>query len=234
MAKQDEESKQPLPPYLPFKTFAGFIQRLKGTAVPERIDSSVLRSYSGSSGRQLIAALKFLGLIEEGGSITHQLPILVNAYGAPSWQEVFGNLLRDAYQGVIGDLRVEIATRAQLDERFRSRGADGEVLQKCVAFYVAAMQSAEAKVSPFILERSRPGRPRGSGGRSRTKRERQNGGIETEEETPSVQPGTVRFAFPIPDKLPVTMFLPADLSIEDWQMVDAMIQAYIRRREKGK
>ena len=232
MAKQDEESKQPLPPYLPFKTFTGFVQKLKETAIPERIDSSLLRTYSGSAGRQLIAALKFLRLIEEGGSITHQLPILVSAYATESWQPTLTNVLRDAYQEVVGDLRVEIATRAQLDERFRSKGADGEVLQKCVAFYVAALVSAGAKVSPFILERSRPGRPKGSGNR-RTKRERQNGESEIENDTLPVQVGTVRFAFPIPDKPPATIFIPADVTIEDWDMVSTMVKAYIERRKKA-
>ena len=45
--------------------------------------------------------------------------------------------------------------------------------------------------------------------------------------------GTIRFVFPIPGKPEVTMFLPADLEPEDWEMVTAIMAAYIKRREIG-
>lgn len=233
MTKQNEETKGPLPPYLPFKTLKGFIEKLKETTVPERIDSSLLRTYSGSMSRQLIAALKFLGLIEEGGVITPSLSILVSAYNSPSWPDTFAKVLRDAYQEVISDLRLEIATRAQLDERFRACGVDGETLQKCIAFYVAAMQSAGSKLSPFILERSRPGRPKGSGGRARTKRERQNEENEIEDNVTPPQSGTVRFTLPLPGKPPIQISVAENLTVEDWVMVDTTMKAYIDRKKKA-
>jgi len=70
VANNKNADRQPLPPYVPFKTFVTFIKKLKDTTVPERIDSSVLRSYSGGMAGQLTAALKYLKLTEDNSKTT--------------------------------------------------------------------------------------------------------------------------------------------------------------------
>ena len=64
----NDDARKPLPPYISFKTFTGFMQKLKETTVPERIDGSVLKNYAGSTAAQLTAALRSLRLIEENGT----------------------------------------------------------------------------------------------------------------------------------------------------------------------
>src|SRR5437868_3491157 len=74
-----EDERQALPPYIPLKTFLGFIQKLKDTVIPERVDGTLLRSYSGSVGRQLVAALKFVSLIDGNNYATENLKKAVKA-----------------------------------------------------------------------------------------------------------------------------------------------------------
>src|SRR5271170_2365251 len=116
------EERQPLPPYIPFKTLQGFLQKLKDTAIPERVDSSLLRSYSGSIGRQLVAALKFLGLLDGNNYATEELKNTVKAYGTPEWADVFGQVFVGAYSELVGDLNLEVATFGQLSDRFKAWG----------------------------------------------------------------------------------------------------------------
>lgn len=226
MAQKDND-RQPLPPYVPFKTFVSFIKKLKDTTVPERIDSSVLRSYSGGIAGQLTAALKYLHLIGEDGKTDDALNSIVTEYETNEWPDSLKNLVvNDGYNDLIGGLNVQIATRAQLEEKFRTAGADGEVLRKCVAFYIAAALAAGIKLSPHILERKKRGRARTIGNRERSPAKNDNeDGI-----TPIA--GTVKFAFPIPGKPAATIFVPADLGDDDWQMIDSMIRAYIQRSAK--
>jgi hypothetical protein len=224
----DKENRGPLPPYIPFKTFLTFIQKLKSTAVPERIDLSVLRTYSGSTARQLIAALKFLGLIEDAGTTNEQLTKLVNAYDSPGWKDELSDLIFTKYSDIIGNLNIDIATPAQVDEKFKAKGADGQVLQKCVGFYVAALVNAGVSFSPYIMNR-----PRAKADRGRVKikrRENGNGMQDPGEEPPSS--GMVRFAFPIPGKQSANIYVPAEITEDDWNMIDAMVAAYIQRKEK--
>lgn len=230
--KNGEETELKLPPYLSFKTVQGFVQKLKETVAPPRIESSVLRSYSGSVGRKLTIALKFLELIEQDGRTTEKLTRLVKVFGTSDWPGVLGGVLWDAYKDVIGDLNLETATPGLLEEKFKARGAEGAVLRDCVNFYVSAMKEAGATISPHILNK-----PRARGERRGRPKKAQSKLQETEYIQPAMEPvtsgGTVRFSFPIPGKPAVTMFLPAELEAEDWVMVDAMVRAYIERRSKG-
>ncbi len=222
------EKRLPLPPYIPFKTFQGFIEKLKGTVVPERVDSSLLKTYSGSVGRQVVAALKFLKMLDDNRYTTDNLRSVVKSFGSPEWSEIFGDVVSAAYADVIGDLNLDAATFGQLAERFRTRGAEGVVLQRCISFYLSATNSAGWTISPHISsrERSRPEK----GSRKRPKRSF----LKDDELAPldEIAPGrSVRFTFPIPDKSTANIILPADLTTEDWQMIDTMIRAYILRKQ---
>src|ERR1700722_5664741 len=99
---RETEVDRILPPYIPFKTFANFLQKLKDTVLPPRIDSSLLRSYPGSVARQLKGTLKYLGLIDETGNTQNNLTDLIKAYGTPQWKDQFGEFLSGAYTGIIG------------------------------------------------------------------------------------------------------------------------------------
>lgn len=238
MAKNGDEARQPLPPYVSFKSLDGFIGKLKETAVPGRIDHTVLRTYSNSVARQLISAMKWLRLIEENGTTTKLLMDLVKTYGTDEWQEALTQVVFEGYTDLVGPLNLDTATYGQLAERFRAFGAEGEVLQKCMAFYLSAVRATGSGLSPHILNapRSRPDRTR-RGKRQGTRPAASDPSDLTT--APDAQTatwtsaGSVRFVFPIPGKTAVTMFLPAELSSDDWAMVDTMVRAYVDRRAKA-
>lgn len=224
-----ETARKPLPPYISFKTLLSFIERMKETAVPERIDGSVLKNYAGSTAAQLTTALRFLCFIEEGGKTTKLLEQIVNAYKTDVWAEEFGEVIQEVYHPIINGLKLETATPAMLNEKFRACGADGEVLEKCVRFFEAATIEGGGKLSPHILNkpRARPERkpkPKKQGGRTDDE-------MIDEPITSGPPAGTKKFAFPIPDKPDAALILPVDLALEDWEMIDAMIRAYVKRKE---
>ena len=227
MAKNDSP-RRPLPPYVSFKTLLSFMDKMKETAVPDRIDGSVLKNYAGSTAAQLTGALRFLGFIEENGATTKLLTEMVNAYKSDVWASEFGEVMRKAYTQIIKDLKLETATPAMLNERFRECGAEGEVLEKCVRFFEAGMIEGGMKLSPYILNkpRSKPERKP----KPKRQKEADNGGFGEGDEQAI---GTKRFSFPIPNKADATLTLPTDLNTEDWEMIDAMIRAYVSRREKA-
>jgi hypothetical protein len=230
MAKNNEGDRVPLPPYVSFKTLEGVIRKFKETTVPGVVDTSVLRTYANSVARQVIVAMKYLGLIEEDGKRTDRLIRLRNAYGTPDWQPALTETFYDAYRPLIGGLDLESASYAQLADQFRRQGAEGAVLQKCLAFFVAAARAADLTISPHILNRPRARPER----RGRPKKATEEVTFSDSVQTVTEQAGgTARFSFPIPGKPAVTMFLPVELDGPDWEMVDAMVRAYIERRKKA-
>jgi len=206
------------------------VQKLKDTVIPERVDTTLLRSYSGSVARQLIAALKFLGMVDGNNYSTDKLKTAVKAYGAPEWSENFGEIFAAAYSELIGDVNLDIATYGQLADRFRAWGADGQVLQKCIAFYLTATRNIGWTISPHITSRKPPRNERAS--RSHAKKPTEVNQRELPEENAATGSGSVRFSFPIPEKSTASLILPSDLVTEDWEMIDSMVRAYISRRQK--
>ena len=59
--------QQKHPAYAPYETFTAFVARLKQTAVPRAIDSSILSKLSGSQRAALMSSLRFLDLIDGSG-----------------------------------------------------------------------------------------------------------------------------------------------------------------------
>ena len=88
--------RKALPPYVSYRTFRNFIDELQ-MGIPARIDRSYWgERYSGSTGTQLMTALRFLGLINGGGVPTTRLRQLVSAAGAQR-PEVLKQIARTAF-----------------------------------------------------------------------------------------------------------------------------------------
>ena len=225
----NETTRRPLPPYISFKTLLGFMDKMKDTAVPERVDGSILKNYGGSTAAQLTSALRFLGFIEENGNTTGLLSGLVNAYRTDHWAGEFAEVMKTAYAPIVKELKLETATPSLLNERFRACGADGEVLEKCVRFFESGMIEGGVKLSPHILNK-----PRAKPDRKPKPKRMKSEANDSDDNGEDIRPpaaGTKRFSFPIPDKPDATLMLPTDLATEDWEMIDAMIRAYIKRKE---
>jgi hypothetical protein len=152
----NEKGRKHLPPYVSYRTFHNFIDRLQ-QRLPSRIDRSYWGDLlSGSTGTQLMAALRFLRLIDANGKPTEHLKPLVIARGEPRAQ-----FLRDvatrAYDFVLdSSLDIESATYAQLEEVFHNTfQITDDVSRKCVKFFIALSDDAGLKISPFITRRTR-------------------------------------------------------------------------------
>lgn len=137
-----------VPPYLSYKTFVGFINSLK-VGIPTRIDRSVLSSMSGGVQAQLMAALRYLGLVSQHGVTTDRLAAFVNSEGAER-ERVFAALLKEAYPFLFNGFDLQRGTTGELEEVFRKVGASGDTIRKCVAFFLAAAKAASIPVSPHI------------------------------------------------------------------------------------
>ena len=232
-----ETDKKPLPPYIPYRTFKGLLIKLRDTTVPNQIDLSVLRSYSNSMARMIIASLKYMKLIDATGATSDRLRELVNSVSEPKvWEEVFLKFFFDVYDPILGQLDVSNATPRQLEERFRDAGADGQMLQKCLAFFTAAAEDAKIELSPHIT--NRPRKARGTAkAKPRTRKtqdEDDSQGMSAESAHTFAVKNVARFQFPIPDKGAATILIPANTSADDWEMINTMMSAYVSRLEKNK
>jgi hypothetical protein len=151
-----EKGRKHLPPYVSYRTFHNFIERLQ-EQMPSRIDRSYWGDIlSGSTGIQLMAALRFLNLVDANGKPLERLRLLVSARG-----EQRAQLLRiiayDAFSFVLeSSLDLESATYAQLVEVFHSTfQLTDDVSRKCVKFFIALANDAGMPISPFITKRTR-------------------------------------------------------------------------------
>ena len=147
------------PPYTSYRTFRTFIEDLREHGLPSRIDRSVLTRYSGVVGAQLTHALRFLGLIEEGGRPTERLRELVNAERAGRWPEALRERLREAYAPIFA-IDLESATPSHFNEAFRKAfPAADAVVQKCVTFFLYAAIDAGVTISGRVMKGRKPRSP---------------------------------------------------------------------------
>ena len=133
-----EKGRKHLPPYVSYRTFYNFIERLQ-QHMPSRIDRSYWGELlSGSNGIQLMAALRFLYLIDVNGKPLEILKRLVEARGEQR-TKVLHDIADDAYGFVLkSSLDLESATYAQLVEVFHNTfQLTDDVSRKCVKFFIA-------------------------------------------------------------------------------------------------
>jgi len=152
----DERGRKRLPPYVSYRTLLNFIERLE-QGMPARIDRSYWSDrLAGSTGTQLMAALRFLGLIDADGVPTSQLRLLVSARGEKR-AELLRQIAAESYNFVLGgSFDFHIATYAQLEEVFhRNFELADDVNRKCIKFFVALASDARIPLSTFITKRVR-------------------------------------------------------------------------------
>lgn len=162
--KDEKVGRKVLPPYLPYRTFRNFMDSLLVGGIPGRIDRSLMGSMSGTTQSQLIATVRYLGLVSAHGVPTERLNRLVNSEG-PERQKVLREILTSAYSFLFEEgFVLQKATAKQLEEQFAKAGASGETVRKCVTFFTAAAKAAGLPISPYIV------RIRGGRGSQRSRR----------------------------------------------------------------
>ncbi len=153
-----ERGRKRLPPYVSYRTFRNFVNGLQ-QQMPARIDRSYWGELlSGSTGTQLMAALRFMNLVDDLGRPVGRLKPLVAAKGDQRTvvlrevaNECFGFVLQ-------GSLDPQNATYAQLEEIFRDKfQLTGDLSRKCLKFFIEISSDAGIPLSPFITKRFRSG-----------------------------------------------------------------------------
>jgi hypothetical protein len=151
MAENETEvtTKQTLP-VVPYKTFRNFVEGLK-VGIPDPIDKSVMSTMSGATQTQMMATLRFLGLIEADGTPAQKLHDLVDSYEDGKPQVQLQVLLTAAYPALFnGRLKLETVSPAALREAFADLGVQGDTGRKAMAFFLHAATAADIKLSTHL------------------------------------------------------------------------------------
>lgn len=151
-----DKSRKRLPPYVSYRTFRNFIERLQ-QQVPARIDRSYWGDMlSGSTGTQLVAALRFLGLIDVNGRPTGRLKSLASAKSEQR-AELLREMTSESFSFIFqSSSDPQNATYAQLEELFHdSFQLTDNVCRKCIKFFVSLASDAGIPLSPFVIKRIR-------------------------------------------------------------------------------
>lgn len=144
------------PPYVSFSTFRTLREWLGDEGVPLRFDRSFWESkFSGSTGTQLVAALRFLGLLDREQPL-QGMERMAEASTA-EWRLLLAELIHDSYTAVPFD-ELPRATPAMVRGWFRAYPVDGHTLRKAISFFVSAAKEAELPMSNGVRKMSK-GRP---------------------------------------------------------------------------
>lgn len=149
-----EKPQKHAPPYASFSSLINFLNKLKDTAVPSRIDPSVFGNASGAISYSVIAALKFLALIDDAGTPRAKFRELVQAEEAER-KSLFAGILRASYPSLFdGDLDLATVSSGQFDEHLRDRyEIKGSTVDKVATFFIAAAAFSEIPISPHLKVR---------------------------------------------------------------------------------
>lgn len=160
----DKTEKKLIPAYLGFASFVNFINGLRETGIPLKIDRSVLPKVSGSQFSSTMAALRFLRLVDEDDKPTKTMQELVHAPDN-SRKPLYEGILKEAYSFLFADpdFHLDKATGNQVAEKFRDQDVSGSTVAKSISFFLALAQAADIKVSSHVKP---PRVPRGQSKRA--------------------------------------------------------------------
>jgi hypothetical protein len=156
-----DRNKKRSPPYVSYRSFLTLLEDLQ-RGLPSRIDRSYWGDkFSGSTGTQLVSALRFLNLIDTNGLPTSQLKDLASSKGQHR-SEILKKISLDSFSFLTknSSFQLEQATYAQLEEVFNEvYQVDRDVARKCIKFFIEINSDAGIPLSPFITKKSKVSRP---------------------------------------------------------------------------
>ncbi len=143
------------PPYISPKAFHHLIEELE-KGVPEQLDRTYLDGmFSGSTGTQVMAALRYLGLADNMKP-TPQLRLLVGVKGEERAKRLRDIALKTYAFIFSGITSSGTATYGQLEDLFSAEfHVDGDVRRKCIKFFTSLAHDAGVPLSPHIIKRVR-------------------------------------------------------------------------------
>jgi hypothetical protein len=151
-----DRNKKRSPPYVSYRSFLTLLEELQ-RGLPARIDRSYWGDkFSGSTGTQLMSALRFLNLIDSNAVPTSQLKELVGARG-PVRSEILKKISQESFTFLMSNtFESEKATYGQLVEVFNDvYQVDKDVCRKCIKFFSEMANDAGLLLSPFITKKSK-------------------------------------------------------------------------------
>jgi hypothetical protein len=160
--------KKRLPPYVSYRTFRNFLEDLQQGGIPARVDRSYWGDrFSGSTGTQLVATLRFLRLTDNEGMPTGRLRQLVSAKG-PQRTDIMKQITYESFDFYFkGSIDLQTATPSQLEDLLHNTyQITGDVARKCIKFFVELATEAEIPLSKFVIKKS--GTARASTGTRKT------------------------------------------------------------------
>ena len=149
-----------LPPYLTYATWQRLLESLR-KHTPSQLDRSYFNELGFAMSTILTArsTLFFLGLTNSNNEPTEPLLRLVHSEGE-NRKEVLREIIQAAYQPILTGIDLEHVTSGQMLRRFQECGAEGDIVRKCLSFFLALAKDAEITLSPSLLSKSRVGAPR--------------------------------------------------------------------------
>jgi hypothetical protein len=158
-----DRNKKRSPPYVSYRSFLTLLEELQ-RGIPARIDRSYWGDkFSGSTGTQLMSALRFLNLIDGNGVPTTQLKELVVSK-SPVRAEILKKISQESFTFLVSNsFESEKATYAQLEEVFNELyQVDRDVARKCIKFFTELAGDAGIPLSPFITKKSKSSKTTGA------------------------------------------------------------------------
>lgn len=146
-----EEQQKRSAAYISWQTFKNSLDRLRDAGMPNRIDKSVFVGLSGGTQIQLVAAMKFLGLIDEQGDPSPGFRELVEKDELER-KEPLRRVFEAAYPKLF-DLDLTKCSPDQLNEAMTAEyGVRGSTRQKAVRFFLTGAEDLGIAVSPFLVK----------------------------------------------------------------------------------
>lgn len=150
----NDKPKTTSPPYATFSGLLNFINKLRETGIPGRIDASVFGNASGSLSYSIISALKFLKLTDDNGIPTQQFIALVKAPDEGR-AALLKTIIEKGYPSLFKPgVDLTTMTAGQFDEHMRTEfGVTGSTVDKIALFFISASKLAAIPLSAHLLAR---------------------------------------------------------------------------------
>jgi hypothetical protein len=150
-----DTQKKPSPPYATFPSFYNFINKLRETGVPNRIDRSVFGNASGSVIYSVLASLQSLKLIDENGTPSQRFMDYVNAPD-DARPKLFRQIVIDGYPSLFATgTDLTKITAGQFNDLIRDEfGVAGSTIDKIASFFLAAAKAADIPISKHLENRT--------------------------------------------------------------------------------